>query len=251
MTSISDALLFVAERPILCLLGGFLIAFLLTRGVTCLIRAQRGPFADLSLGNLHLHHMVWGAGLVLASAEFALTPREPWNAASALAFGIGAALMLDEFALMIYLRDVYWTTEGRRSIDAVITMLVIVGMLTIPLAPGLLPSASLPIVALAALAYIALIAVCLLKGKMFTALAGVLVPVVLPIGAVRLARPGSPWAVIRYGGNPAKQQRAWARYRPTSPHERARQRVLAVLGGTLDLVSEGRDLRRSSSESAS
>jgi hypothetical protein len=253
MTSISDALLFLAERPILCLLAGFLIAFLLTRGVTCLIRAQRGPFADLSLGNLHLHHMVWGAGLVLASGvtEFAFAPGEPWNAAPALAFGIGAALMLDEFALMIYLRDVYWTAEGRRSIDAVITMLVIVGMLTIPLAPGLLPSASFPVVALAALAYIALIAVCLLKGKTFTALAGVFVPMVLPIGAVRLARPGSPWAVLRYGRSPAKQQRAWARYRPTSPHERARQRVLAVLGGTLDLVSEGRDLRRSSSESAS
>jgi hypothetical protein len=247
MTSVSDALQFIAERPILCLLAGFLIAFLMTRGVTCLIRAQRGLFADLSLGDLHLHHMVWGAGLVLASgvAEFEFTPREPWNSIPALAFGIGAALMLDEFALMIYLRDVYWSTEGRRSIDAVITMLVIVGMLTIPLAPGLVPTASLPIVALGALAYVAFIAVCLLKGKTFTALAGVVVPVVLPIGAVRLARPGSPWALIRYRGNPAKQQRAAARFRPSAAHERARQRVLASLGGTLLSVAESSELGRS------
>jgi hypothetical protein len=248
VTYLSDIFLFVAERPVLCLLAGFLIAFLLTRGVTCLIRAQRGPFADVSLGNLHLHHMVWGAGLVLVSgvAEFAFTPREPWNAAPALAFGVGAALMLDEFALMIYLRDVYWSAEGRRSIDAIITMLVIMGMVAIPLAPGLVPSASLPIVAVGALAYVGFIAVCLLKGKTFTALAGVVVPVVLPIGAVRLARPGSPWASIRYRGNPAKQQRAAARFRPSAAHERARQRVLASLGGTLLSVSEGSEPGRSS-----
>lgn len=117
-------------------------------------------------------------------------------------------------------------------------MLVIVGMLAVPLGSGLLPSASLPIVAVAALAYIALVAVCLFKGKTFTALAGVFVPFVLPIGAVRLARPGSPWAVSRYGRNPKKQQRAAARYRPTAPHEKARQRVLAALGGTLLSVAE-------------
>jgi hypothetical protein len=246
MSAVTEVVLLAAERPILCLLAGFLITFLLTRGVTCLIRAQRGPFADLSLGDLHLHHMVWGAGLVLVSgvAEFALTPREPWNAAPALVFGVGSALMLDEFALMVHLRDVYWSAEGRRSIDAVITMLVIVGMLAIPLASGLLPSASLAIIAPVALAYVALIAVCLLKGKTFTALAGVLIPFVLPIGAVRLARPASPWAVIAYRRNPDKQQRATARYRPTAAHEKARQRVLAALGGTLLPVAEGSEPSR-------
>jgi hypothetical protein len=243
VNAISEVVSLATERPILCLLAGFLITFLLTRGVTCLIRAQRGPFADLSLGDLHLHHMVWGAALVLASgiAEFAFTPPGAWIAAPALAFGVGAALMLDEFALMIYMRDVYWSGEGRRSIDAVITMLVIVGMVAIPLA-GPLPSASLPIVAVGALAYVALIAACLLKGKTFTALAGVFIPFVLPIGAVRLARPGSPWALLRYRRDLAKQQRASARYRPDASHERARQRVLAALGGTLLSVAESSDL---------
>src|SRR4029453_14391742 len=121
---------------------------------------------------LHLHHMVWGAGLVLASgaAEFAFSPQEPWNAVPALAFGIGAALMLDEFALMIYLRDVYWSAEGRRSIDAVITTLVVVAMLIPPLTKGFLPTQSLPFVVSGALVYVGLIVVCLLKGKPFTAL---------------------------------------------------------------------------------
>jgi hypothetical protein len=249
---ISDVLLLAAGKPILCLLAGFLITFLLTRGVTCLIRARRGPFADIHIGDLHLHHMVLGVGLVLASgmAEFAFTPREPWNAVPALAFGVGSALMLDEFALMIYMRDVYWSAEGRRSIDAVITMLVIMGMLAIPLSSGLLPSASLPIAAFGALAYIALMAVCLLKGKLFTALVGVLIPLVMLIGAVRLARPGSPWALIGYRRNPDKQQRAALRFRPTAAHEKARQRVLATFGGKLLPVAEGSGPGRSSSESA-
>ena len=34
-------------------------------------------------------------------------------------FGSGAALVLDEFALILHLRDVYWTSAGRVSIDAV------------------------------------------------------------------------------------------------------------------------------------
>jgi hypothetical protein len=252
MNSIPDALLTVTEKPILCLLAGFLITFLLTRGVTCLIRARRSPFADLSLGDLHLHHMVLGAGLVLVSgiASFAFAPPAPWNAVLALAFGVGSALILDEFALMLYLRDVYWSAEGRRSIDAVITMLVIMGMLAVPLASGLLPPASVPIVAFGALAYVVLIAACLLKGKTFTALAGVLLPFILPIGAFRLARPGSPWALIGYRRNPDKQRRAVARFRSSGAHERTRERVLAALGGTLVSAADGGAPDRSGSGSA-
>jgi hypothetical protein len=236
VSRLTDIAFFAAERPILGLLAGFLITFLLTRGVTCLIRAQRGPFANLALGDLHLHHMVWGAGLVLASgiAEFAFMPGTPWNALLAMAFGIGSALMLDEFALMVYLRDVYWSNEGRRSIDAVVTMLVVVGMLAVPVAPALLPSSvGLPIVVGTLLAYVALIATCLLKGKTFTALAGIFLPFLLPVGAVRLARPGSPWALVHYRRNPTKQRRSAARFRPAAPHEKIRQRVLAVVGGTV------------------
>jgi hypothetical protein len=248
VTRLTSIALFAAERPILCLLAGFLTTFLLTRGVTCLIRAQRGPFANLAVGDLHLHHMVWGAWLALASgiAQFAFMPGKPWNAVLAVAFGVGSALMLDEFALMVYLRDVYWSDEGRRSIDAVITMLVAVGMLAIPVAPALMPaSVGLPIVVGAGLAYVALIATCLLKGKTFTALAGVFLPILLPIGAARLARPGSPWALVRYRRNPPKERRSARRFHPAAPHERVRQRALAVLGGTV-AVAEPREAGRPS-----
>ncbi len=37
-----------------------------------------------------------------------------------LLFGIGAALTIDEFALWVFLKDVYWLQDGRRSIDAII-----------------------------------------------------------------------------------------------------------------------------------
>ena len=38
----------------------------------------------------------------------------------AVVFGLGAALVLDEFALILNLADVYWAPQGRESIDAVI-----------------------------------------------------------------------------------------------------------------------------------
>jgi hypothetical protein len=39
---------------------------------------------------------------------------------TAILFGVGAALTLDEFALFLNLRDVYWETQGRLSVDAVL-----------------------------------------------------------------------------------------------------------------------------------
>jgi hypothetical protein len=237
MTWFRDLLAAAAEAPVFCLLAAFLATFLLTRGATCLIRAGRGVFADLSMGSLHLHHMLWGVGLVLVSgaSEFAFDPSEPWNVLPAAGFGVGAALLLDEFALMLYLRDVYWSDEGRRSIEAVITMSVLLGMLAIPfaIAPDLLPFASGPIIIALASAYIAAMGMCLLKGKLFTSIAGLFLPPVLLVGAVRLARPASPWAHVRYRRSPEKQLRAAARYRPASVLERLRQRVLDAIGGSL------------------
>jgi hypothetical protein len=237
MTWLRGSLAAAAQAPLFCLLAAFLVTFLLTRGVTCLIRAGRGIFADLSMGALHLHHMLWGVGLVLVCGtyEFAFDPSEPWNVLPAVGFGAGAALVLDEFALMVYLRDVYWSDEGRRSIDAVITMSVLLGMLAIPfaLAPGLIPHASRPVFIALAFAYIAAMGVSLLKGKLFTGIAGLFLPPVVLIGAVRLARPGSPWAHVRYRSRPEKQLRATTRYRPASARERHRQRVLDAIGGSL------------------
>ena len=240
MSWLRDIVMAAAAAPLFCLLGAFLVTFLLTRGVTCLVRAKRGIFGDLTIGAQHLHHMVWGVALVLISgtAEFAFTPGEPWNVVPALIFGAGAALLLDEFALIVYMRDVYWSEEGRRSIDAVIIMAIVVGMLATPvgIAPGFLSPTSRPFFIASVLAYITAMALSLLKGKLFTAILGLVVPPVLLIGALRLARPASPWARLRYAHNPNKQLRAAARYQPWSAHERRRERVLNAMGGTLPHV---------------
>jgi hypothetical protein len=218
-----------ATGSLVCLLGGFLITFLGTRYITARIRVGRGRLADISVGALHVHHMVWGVGLVLTCGllEFALRPESPRNAILAIGFGVGAALILDEFALILYLRDVYWSPEGRRSIEAVIVMAVVLAMLGQLLDPGTLPDLAPAFLAALILAWVLAMAVCLAKGKPFTALAGVILPYILLVGAVRLARPDSIWARRFYRHNLKKARRAEARFRASRRIERGRQRLFA------------------------
>src|SRR4051794_24247595 len=105
----------------------FLVTFLVTRLVVRAIRTGRGPFRDASVGGVHVHHEVYGIFLLLGTgtAEFTYRPGPPWVYVLAAVFGAGAALTLDEFALWLHLDDVYWSTEGRSSIDAVMIALVV------------------------------------------------------------------------------------------------------------------------------
>jgi hypothetical protein len=103
---------------------GFLVTFGVVRGITHLIRAGVGPFHNVTSGGLHIHHLVWGILLLLLVGYVWLLEigvGSSWVASlSAVAFGVGAALALDEFALWLNLRDVYWEQQGRQSIDAVL-----------------------------------------------------------------------------------------------------------------------------------
>jgi hypothetical protein len=218
-----------ASASLVCVLGGFAITFLGTRFVTARIRAGRGRLSDIAVGTLHLHHVVWGVGLVLVSGllEFALRPEWPRNAPLAIAFGAGAALILDEFALILYLRDVYWSREGRRSIEAVIVMATVLAMLGQILDPGTLPDLAPALLVALILAWVVGMAICLAKGKPFTALAGIVFPYILVIGSVRLARPDSIWAHRFYRRNLGKARRAQTRFRASRRIERGRQRVFA------------------------
>jgi hypothetical protein len=103
---------------------GFLVTFGIVRGITHLIRAGVGPFHNVSTGGLHIHHLVWGILILILVGYVWLVEQgvgSNWIASvTAILFGVGTALTLDEFALWLNLQDVYWTGTGRESIDAVI-----------------------------------------------------------------------------------------------------------------------------------
>jgi hypothetical protein len=119
------------ERLFLASLG-FLVTFGIVRGITHLIKAGIGPFHNVSSGGLHIHHLVWGILMLLVVGYIWLIEEgitSSWlSSITAIAFGVGAALTLDEFALWLNLQDVYWTGPGRESIDAVV---IFAGLLSV------------------------------------------------------------------------------------------------------------------------
>src|ERR1700733_13097921 len=129
-----------SQRAGFVLLGSFLLSFLFIRTSARLMRSPKVPWWPGSVtteGGLHLHHLVWGIVLILFAGfvEFATAPISPWNEILAAMFGVGAGFTLDEFALWIYLRDVYWAEEGRSSFDAVVIAPLIGLLIVLGLAP--------------------------------------------------------------------------------------------------------------------
>jgi hypothetical protein len=114
------------------LLIGFLVTFIIVRTITHAIRGERGPFRNVAVGGLHVHHLVPGIILVLVTGylSVAIHPRAG-RTTVAILFGVGAALTLDEFALWIHLKDVYWSKQGRRSIDVVVIAATIAGLVVL------------------------------------------------------------------------------------------------------------------------
>jgi hypothetical protein len=199
------------------MVGSYLLTFLVTRFVTRAIRSGRGPFHDASVGGVHLHHEVYGIFLLLGTGTVLLTyaPNGAWRSVVAVLFGAGAALTLDEFALWLHLEDVYWSREGRSSIDAVLIALVVGILLLVGANPfdgdeaaGELPFAAIVLVNLA----FALAAI--LKGRAVIGVIGVFVPVVAMVGAVCLARPHSFWARRWYPAGSSRQRRSEERFPP-------------------------------------
>ena len=206
------------------LLMGFLGSFAFIRMSTRLIRSERfswWPGNVSTKGGLHLHHFVFGIVLLLLAGffAFALQPNSPWLELLAVAFGVGAGLTLDEFALWLHLDDVYWSEEGRRSIDAVVVAAIIGGAFVLGLDPlegrweldltdaiGVRLDADDSEIALAATAafHTTVCAIVAVKGKIVTALVGMFIPPVAYVGAIRLAKPKSIWARRRYSPSSAK-----------------------------------------------
>jgi hypothetical protein len=110
----------------------FLLTFIIVRIITHAIRAGRGPFRNLSVGGTHLHHLVPGIILVLITGYLSnVVHLRATRTVVAVFFGIGAALTLDEFALWLHLKDVYWTKQGRRSVDVVIVAAALAGLVVL------------------------------------------------------------------------------------------------------------------------
>jgi lysyl-tRNA synthetase, class II len=184
-----------------------------------------------------VHHMVLGLVLVLTSGmvNIALSVNDTGREILAVIFGVGGAFILDEFALSFHLRDVYWTEEGRRSIDASIMWLLLGLLLLVGISPfGIHDQTVVPrtigfvVVAI----NIVLSIVTCLKGKLTVGLLSVFIPPVGLVTAIRLARPGSIWAQLFYPPAGAKLERAQKRFHPhESRIEHVRIRVLDLLAG--------------------
>jgi hypothetical protein len=105
---------------------GFLVAVGVVRTLTFLIHNQISPFHDIQMRGRHIHHLVWGIllllltgyGWLLEAGTGARGSRTWVGRIMSMLYGVGAALTLDEFALWLNLRDVYWEREGRASFEA-------------------------------------------------------------------------------------------------------------------------------------
>ncbi|WP_436788040.1 hypothetical protein [Yinghuangia sp. YIM S10712] len=201
------------------MVGAFIVTFLITRLVTRMIRAGKGPFRNVEFGDsgLHVHHQVFGIFLMLltGAAEFAYQPSGWGESALAAAFGAGAALTLDEFALWFHLDDVYWSAEGRQSVNAVLIaaacgLLLMLGANPFDVGSG----DSRPAVAAVALMNLAFALAAIFKGKVATGLIGVLIPLVAIVATLRIAKPNSPWARRRYPEGSRKHAKSLRRFPP-------------------------------------
>jgi hypothetical protein len=226
------------QRAGLILLGCMLLSFGFIRFSTRMIRAEVSWWpGNVSPGGLHIHHLVFGiVGMMVAGfLSFALQPGEPWVEILAALFGIGMGLTLDEFALWLYLEDVYWSEEGRNSVDAVIFAAIIGGGLVVGFVPLDAGSGSSTLAIIASVTLnLSLCVLVALKGKFSAAVVGMFIPPVAWVAAIRLARPGSWWAKRRYKAGGGKLVKAQAR---KAKHDRRVRRLQDLIGGAPSLPS--------------
>jgi hypothetical protein len=191
------------------ILVAFTVTFGFIRMSAHMIRAQVRwwPGNVQTKGGTHIHHFVWGIMLILTMGYLGLAVVDmgsPWLELTAIAFGIGMGLTLDEFALWLNLEDVYWATKGRQSIDAVVitACLLLISLLGlwfwIDLYEALLlllgvggarftGSESAAYLVPWQLLGIALGILCMVKGKRLVGIVGLFIPLVAVVGAIQLA----------------------------------------------------------------
>jgi hypothetical protein len=148
-------------------------------------------------------------------------------------FGAGAALTLDEFALILHLDNVYWTREGRSSIEATLMGFTFAALCLLATAPlGSDPSKDIPHWVLGSVLVfnISFALVAFLKGKAKLGGFGLFIPGLAILGAARLAKPDSPWARHFYSAAKVNRSRVRAALQDRR-YSRLKHRFYDAIGG--------------------
>jgi hypothetical protein len=209
------AIVDTGRQPEFLFFVAFLVTFGFIRTSAHLIRAQVKWWpGNVNVGGTHIHHLVWGIGLLMITGYVgvAIAPPSPWHEIIAVLFGVGTGLALDEFALWLDLKDVYWTNQGRRSIDAVIVAATITGMVLVGYTAWVDVATEVEDVVFAIVGAFGVVAILvalvnLAKEKFGMAIIGLFVLPVGLVGAFRLGRPRSLWARLFYRGRQSARAR--------------------------------------------
>jgi hypothetical protein len=235
-----------------CFFVFFIVTFVFIRISVRLIRAQVKWWpGNVAPGGTHIHHVVFGLVFMCVGGISGLSVEDNTSISAGLLaalFGIGTSLVLDEFALVLHLDDVYWKEQGRLSVDAVFVAIALCGLALLGVSPLELSDALTPDVEgdLPSTGMIALFVgsnllfslVALGKGKIWTGLLGIYLTPLALIGAIRLARPGSPWARRRYRPGSRRLRRAeWRERRIREPIERWKVNVQNFVAGRPSIKS--------------
>jgi hypothetical protein len=216
------------------MLCSFVGTFMLTRLVVRMIRSGRGPFGNVKVGDVHVHHLVPGIVIMLVTAplQFVIAPHGVTRTVLACIFAAGAALTLDEFALWLHLTDVYWEEQGRKSVDAVVA---VAGLGTLALVASHPFSRSQGESLWFYFGYLFLtigfVAVAVFKGRLFLGPAGMLLLPLAVFAALRLAKPGSPWFGRFYSPESGKYEKSTRRASRMGFEARAKQFVSGMPHG--------------------
>lgn len=115
-----------AEQSALVSWAAFTATFGGLRALTHWIRAGHGPSGGgMKVGGHHFHHYNIGIAMLSAVGAVGLrgSERHRRHPLTAAAYGTANALIVDELALLLDLKDVYWTRQGRTSVDTAITVI--------------------------------------------------------------------------------------------------------------------------------
>jgi hypothetical protein len=221
-------------------LMGFLLSFAFIRMSTRLMRSPKVPWwpgSIVSDSGVHLHHLVFGIVTMMAAgaAGFAAFGNSPWTEICAFAFGIGAGLTIDEFALWVYLDDVYWAKEGRASIDATVIAAALMMLALLGFTPFTIEEGDVGAIlgtVFSALLVFFLVAICFAKGRVMHGSIGFFIFPIALYGACRIGKPETAWARRRYRDrNPRKQALSEERFTPDRRTERFKEAFRDIVGG--------------------